>query len=198
MAVPTATGFPTQLGGVQVTVAGTPAPLLYVGPHQINLQIPFEAPINYIAFLAVEVDGPSGKLTVQANALPSLGLFYAGAPPSAAALNQDGTPNSASNPAKPGSTVTLFGTGAVPISGVDGALATGAAPLSQQLNHFQVFDNFGNELALLYAGAAPGMIDGVFQLNVQIPLVDLDPLLTLRSVTAFGAASSNSVQVYVH
>jgi len=197
-ATPNATGLPTHLGGVQVMVAGLPAPLLYVGPNQINLQIPFEAPLNYISFPSVEVDGPSGKLTTQANALPSLGLFYSGTSPSAAALNQDGSPNSQANPAKPGSVVTLFGTGAVFTSGLDGAIATSATPLSQQANHFQVLDNYGNELTLLYVGAAPGLIDGVFQINVEVPADDLDPTLTVHSGTIFGAVSSNSVQVYVH
>jgi uncharacterized protein (TIGR03437 family) len=196
-ATPNATGFPTQLNGVQVMIAGSPAPLLYVGPNQINLQIPFETTMGYIAFPAVEVNGPSGKLTFQANALPSPGLFYAGTPPNAAALNEDGSVNSASNPAKPGSVVALFGTGAVLASGGDGELAPSATPLSQQANHFQVFDNYGNELALLYVGAAPGLSDGIFQINVQVPAGDLDPTLTLRSATIFGTASSNSVRIYV-
>lgn len=190
--------FPTQFAGVEVTVAGTPAPLLYVGSNQINFQVPFEAPMNYAAFPAVQVNGPSGTLTVLTNALPAIGLFYAATPPYAAALNQDGSVNSATNPAQPGSIVSLFGTGEVFESGADGTIATGSAPLSQPDNRFQVFDSFGNELTLLYAGAAPGLIDGVFQLNVQLPPQDLDPTLTLHSVNIFGPELSNSVQVYAH
>jgi uncharacterized protein (TIGR03437 family) len=196
--LPPGGGFPTEFAGVQVTIAGTPAPLLYVGENQINFQVPFEAPMNLTAFPEIQVTAPSGMLTVQANALPSLGLFYAATPPYAAALNQDGSVNSAANPAIPGSIVSLFGTGEVFVSGLDGALATTATPLSQPDNRLQVFDNLGNELTLLYAGAAPGLIDGVFQLNVQIPPQDLDPTLTLHSVNIFGTELSNSVQVYAH
>lgn len=189
--------FPTELAGVAVTVGGIPAPLLYVGPNQINFQVPFEAPMNYVAFPAVRVTTPSGTLTVQANTLPSLGLFYA-TPPAAAALNEDGSVNSPANPARPGSVVLLFGTGEVFVSGADGAISAGADPLSQPDNRFQVFDNFGNELTLLYAGAAPGLINGVFQLNVQLTAQDLDPTLTLHSTNEFGTETSNSVQVYAH
>jgi len=146
----------------------------------------------------VQVNGPSGKLSIQVNALPSLGLFYGATPPDGAALNQDGSVNSAANPAKPGSIVSLFGTGEVFVSGADGAIAADAVPLSQPDNRFQVFDDSGNELTLLYAGAAPGLVNGVFQLNVQLPSQDVDPTLTVHSVNIFGAELSNSVQVYAH
>ena len=38
--------IPTSLGDVQVLVNGTPAPLLYVSPGQINLQIPWGTPVG--------------------------------------------------------------------------------------------------------------------------------------------------------
>jgi uncharacterized protein (TIGR03437 family) len=195
VATPSAAGFPPQLGGVQVTVDGVSAPLLYVGANQINLQVPFESPLGTSLYAEIEVDGPFGKLNLQANAIPSLGLFYSGAPPDAAALNQDGSVNSAANPAGAGSVVSLFGTGAL-LSGVDGTVAPDATTLSQQANHLQAFDGYGNALTILYAGSAPGLIDGVFQINVLLP-PNPSPLLTLQSVTAFGTQSSNTVHIYL-
>jgi hypothetical protein len=36
--------LPTQLGGTQVFFGGVAAPLLYVSPNQLNVQVPFEIP----------------------------------------------------------------------------------------------------------------------------------------------------------
>jgi uncharacterized protein (TIGR03437 family) len=140
---------------------------------------------------------PSGTVTSNFTAQPALGLFTSGGP-FAAALNQDGTVNSAANPAAHGSIVSLFGTGAA-LSGLgaaslaDGALAPTAAPLSQEANDFQVVDQSGIVINILYAGAAPGLIDGVFQLNVQLPVGEVtNPTLTLKG----SEGSSNPVQIY--
>ena len=196
--------FPTALGGVRVTVNGTPAPLLYVAPDQINLQVPFDTGGNYgYGAQQLQVTTPSATLTTQFPMTPSLGLFMIDGGPLAAALNQDGTINSAANPAAQGSIVTLFGTGASWGSGLsDGALAPAAAPLSQFTNQFQVQAN-GVYASILYAGAAPTLIDGVFQLNVQLPIGVTVPMngrvsLTLTGdASGFGAvAPSNTVQIY--
>lgn len=76
-------------------------------------------------------------------------------------------------------------------------MATGAMPLDQETNQFQVVDGAGTPLNILYAGSAPGIVDGVFQMNVQLT-PDVQMPLTLRSTSSFGTAlSSNSVQVFV-
>jgi uncharacterized protein (TIGR03437 family) len=194
--------FPTSLGGVQVVVNGTSAPLLYVGPNQINLQVPFELG-QYFGNTPVpmQVMLPSGTLAMQFAQSQSMGLFMSGGGPSAAALNQDRTVNSFANPALAGSIVTLFGTGVSWPSGLtDGALAVGAAPLSQVVNQLQVVDASGVEASILYAGAAPGLIDGVFQLNVQVPVGETNPVfLTLKSgATPSGSnIESNRVRIYI-
>src|SRR5438105_3478110 len=57
--------LPTILGGVQVTVAGTRAPVFYVSPTQINYQVPFEAPISGSVAVVVTRDGtPSAPQNV--------------------------------------------------------------------------------------------------------------------------------------
>ncbi len=61
--------LPARLENVTVTVNGIPAPLAYVSPGQINLQIPFEAPIGP-AVVAVNNNGrvTSTVITLDATA----------------------------------------------------------------------------------------------------------------------------------
>jgi uncharacterized protein (TIGR03437 family) len=209
IAVPDASGkFPTTLAGVQVLLNSIPAPLLYAGPNQINFQVPFETGQNdLLAAVQLQVMLPSGAFTMQVPLSPSLGLFMSSGGQYAVALNQDGTANSATNPAPPGSVITLFGTGALSLSLssrpslADGLLASGAAPLSQETNDFQVVDTDGIEASILYAGTAPGLIDGLFQLNIQLPVGEVltSHTLTLRSGASspFGTIPpSNGVEIY--
>jgi len=121
---------------------------------------------------------------------PTVGIFTTDGV-YAAALNQDGTVNSAANPAPPETVVTLFGTGGAWSFGtLDNAVATAANPL---FDDWGVTDSSGNELTVLYAGMAPGLLCGVFQVNVL--LLPNEVPQTLRLTTAFGA--SNPVRVYV-
>ena len=87
-----------------------------------------------------------------------------------AALNEDGTINSQDNPAKTGSVVSIFGTGQglADRPQVDGALAD--APFATPLLPVRVTTFGGDELPVLYAGAAPGLINGVLQVNFRLPV----------------------------
>jgi uncharacterized protein (TIGR03437 family) len=86
-----------------------------------------------------------------------------------AIFNQDGSYNSPSNPAARGSIVTLFGTG----EGVTTpALPDGALVISTPYSTTQspVTVTFGGQTAeIQYAGAAPFLPTGVFQINATIP-----------------------------
>ena len=46
--------IPTQLGGTQVFFGGLAAPLTYVSPNQLNLQVPFEIPDVSVVDLVVQ------------------------------------------------------------------------------------------------------------------------------------------------
>lgn len=182
--------------GLQVLIDGTPAPVLFAGPNQINVQAPFELAQSY-GVPQVAVTWPSGDVSLPLPRAQSIGFFTADGF-HASALNQDGTVNSPSNPAAAGTVVSLFGTGAQWPSGLqDGAAAAGAMPLDQESNKFEMVDGPGTPLTILYEGAAPGLIDGVFQINVLLP-ANVNPPLTLHATTAAGVAlSSNTVQLYM-
>lgn len=205
-ATPDANGlFPKQLGGVSIQF-GEPgpttfAPILYAGPNQINFQVPF----GFFGNVTAMVTTSSGKVVTLA-AIPkiqSVGIFQQAGSNYAAALNEDGTINSASNPAKAGSVVSLFVTGVG--GGIffateqDGAVWSAPSPVSlgPALGMDVLFNGLPGSLPLLYAGAAPGLINGVLQFNVQLPAqVYGDPTLVVQ-IVGTEPAKSNAVRVYV-
>jgi uncharacterized protein (TIGR03437 family) len=85
-----------------------------------------------------------------------------------AILNQDGSVNSQSNPAAPGSVVVLYATGAglTTPSSVDGLLTT--APYPKPILPVSV-SIYGLPAQVIYAGAAPGLVAGALQVNVVVP-----------------------------
>jgi uncharacterized protein (TIGR03437 family) len=182
-----------------VMIAGVAAPVLYAGPNQINVQVPFEADSG-----SVDLTLPSEDITILLPIRRSLGIFTTDGI-HAAAVNQDGTVNSAANPAAMGSVVTIYGTGAVwPYGMADGGIPSAAAALNQEQNGFQVVDlPAGIPQQILYAGAAPGIINGVFQMNVAVPagavVTSEGWQVRLQSVLQASVTplSSNTVGIYV-
>ena len=86
----------------------------------------------------------------------------------ASALNQDGSANSASNPAAVGSVITLFGTGeglSIP-AGLDGRQITDVLPKPVQTVNATIG---GVPATVDYAGGSSGTVAGLLQINVHIP-----------------------------
>jgi uncharacterized protein (TIGR03437 family) len=126
-----------------------------------------------------------------------------------AILNQDGSPNSPSNPAAKGSVVALFGIGQGEVSPVvadgepapSGPLAAtvavptsdGSACLTRQPS---VCVAIGTTFAdIEYSGLAPGFV-GLWQLNLRIPQsVPSGPAVPLRAV--INATPSNVVSLAI-
>ncbi len=157
----------SQLGGVQVLFNGIPAPILFAGPNQINAQAPYG--IAGVASVQVEVvaQGTTRARTSAAVSAAAPAIFTLGGSGQAAALNEDGTLNSSSNPARRGSIVTIFATG----EGVRmPAVAEGLpAPWPAPAPVLPVEVRIGDYPAeIVYAAAAPGLI-GVLQINARVP-----------------------------
>ncbi len=101
------------LGGVSVTFDGVPAPIFFVNGGQINLQVPFEVAgkastkvvVNYLGSLSSAVNVPV------LNEQPALISVDSSGKGPVAAVNQDGSLNSAAHPAPQGTVVTIYGTG---------------------------------------------------------------------------------------
>jgi fibronectin type 3 domain-containing protein len=85
----------------------------------------------------------------------------------AAMTNSDGSYNTPSNPAAPGSYVTFYltGEGQTDPAGLDGTIAGSAANVALPVTILIA----GRTAQLLYAGSAPGNVNGFAQINVVIP-----------------------------
>jgi uncharacterized protein (TIGR03437 family) len=165
--------LPTTLNGVQVLFNGSPTPLFYAGPNQINFQVPNGAPQTGTVDIQV-LEAATGRLlgdsTMEMNpAVPGLFTQAENGSGALAAVNQDGTVNSQSNPAMSGSYISLYGTGVGYIPGAppDGQAASGPIPAPRAPTVF-IFPNTITGTAVQYSGLAPGLV-GVWQINVQIP-----------------------------
>lgn len=155
--------YPTSLAGVQVRFNGVPAPLLYVQAGQVNTVVPNHSGIAY----KVEV-------TYEGHSAPVLDFYgYLENPGVFGVLNEDWTVNSPTHPAKRGSIISVYATG-MDMTGLnfpDGQVVPSSPLLALNFNQNGGDTvTFGsNPGTILWEGAAPGLIFGAVQINVQLP-----------------------------
>jgi uncharacterized protein (TIGR03437 family) len=161
----------TQLAGTQVFFNGVAAPLIYVSSNVVAAIAPYSLANAATANITVVYQGNTSATTTVPVVTTAPGIFTSNSAGSgqAAANNQDGSINSASNPAKVGSFISLYisGDGQTNPAGVDGKLAN-AAPYPATVLPVQVTIG-GLPAVVSYAGATPTAVAGLTQLNVQIP-----------------------------
>jgi len=198
---------PTTLGGTQVFVNNEAIPILFSSYGQVNAILPYSI-VSGAPAVRVEVLGELAAI-FESNSmdLASIAIFQLDDSPDrpAAALNEDGTVNSPSNPARKGSWVALFGTGGgatVPVSEAGELTPLELRPLDQTPRAFVGIVG-GQELTVGWAGGAPSLVAGVTQFNVKLPgEMPQTPdwsegLLPVRMVSP-GGSSSTVVTVVVH
>lgn len=189
IAQPTALPLPSTLGGtsISVTVSGTTvnAPMIYSLASQVAAVLPSNTPVG-TGTLTVTYNGASGSTPIQV-VQTNFG---------SSTVNQSGTgagvvttPGyqliTGTNPAKPGDTVVLWGTGLGPISGSDAALPTGGdlgTPISIYVG--------SSTAKIAYRGrsAAPGLD----QINFVIPSGVTGCAVSLAIVTQGSSAATVS------
>jgi uncharacterized protein (TIGR03437 family) len=171
--------LPFNLGGSQVTFNGIPAPLLYASDSQINTIVPWEIQSSggvYAASTAnvcvVYQSNATNCITMNvANAAPGIFQLPSGY---AAVVNQDGTINGPQNPAAIGSVVSLYVTGLGPLSPTpaDGSIVGLPLPTLtggvKVLFHMSEYPHSPVVGGVLYAGAAPLEVAGLYQINVLL------------------------------
>ena len=158
----------TMLSDTQVFFDDVAAPLIYASAGQVTAAVPFGVagrPNTQVMIVNAGQFSTSSTLNVTTSAPAVFTANQNGSGPGAI-LNQDGTLNTASNPATRGSIVVLFLTGAGSTNppsadGSTNTLAALANPVSVAIG--------GQTAHVMYAGSAPGLIAGVAQINVLIP-----------------------------
>jgi adhesin/invasin len=177
--------LPRKLVETEAWIDGKPAPLFYVSPGQINLQVPAaQAPGQ--ALVEARVNGQTlarAPLTIVPNAP---GLF--------AVANKDGSLNSAGAPARRGEIMQIFGTGQ---GGVFPAVDDGAPALVQpSANTYGPPNVFlENRQLTVQSSALAAGVAGVWQITAVIP-ADA-PVGDALSLVVIQGLTSNRIAVAV-
>ena len=194
--------YPTQAAGVEVFFDGLAAPLLWVQDGQINAVAPWSLTPGANTQVCVTYNDSntsclSWPVVETAPAVFKVDGTYA------AALNQDGTVNSANNPAPVGSIVTVFATGlgAITPPQTDGTLVgsplpSNALPVSVAAT-YTIGIPFGMPVTVpfkvLYVGPAPDEVAGVSQINFQV-----QSFLSYGAIyLTVGTTTSQGFEVYI-
>ena len=159
----------TNLGGVQVTANGRPAPIYSVSPGQISVIAPYATTESFATFQVTNNGTPSNKVTVYVTpTAPGIFTLTQNGVGNAAALHADYSLVTQDKPAKVGETLQMFVTG---LGAVTPAVADGAAAGSSQLSlvnaDVAVFVD-GQQAQVSFKGLAPGFV-ALYQVNFVVP-----------------------------
>jgi uncharacterized protein (TIGR03437 family) len=181
----------SSFAGGTLTVNGNPVPALSTAAGRIDWQLPYETSIGSATVAVANACGTTAPATFQvAAAAPYIRQTAAG---DAVALNQDGTVNSASNPAKGGSAIIVTLTGIGPL---DNPVASGAPAPVSPLSSAKLPASAtvgGSAATILFLGLTPGTV-GWAQANLVVPA--LNPGAYPVGITV-GGSLSNAAPVYV-
>jgi uncharacterized protein (TIGR03437 family) len=181
--------LPGQVSGFSVTIGGVNAPLYYVSPGQLNVQIPYETPLNRPSIVTVNNNGRTASTTLTvASAAPGLFTAVNGAIVPTATVAR-------------GAVLTLYLTG---VGAVSPAMATGAAPATGtpiallpvplQATTVSIGGVATGAGSILFDGIPTALV-GVAQINLRIPATA--PLGTEPIVVTIGGVPSAPATIFV-
>jgi uncharacterized protein (TIGR03437 family) len=161
----------TELADTKVLFDGVPAPILYAYAAQVGVVVPYSVAGKKKVTVQLVYKGEE-TFPIEFNvgdAAPGIFTMDSSGQGQAAMLNQDGTLNGSENPAAKGSVVVFYATGGGQTDppGVDGELTKDV--LARPRLRVGVWIQ-GQEAEVLYAGTAPGIVSGVMQVNVRLPM----------------------------
>jgi uncharacterized protein (TIGR03437 family) len=186
------------LAGTQVLFDSVAAPMIYTLSGQVSAVVPYGVAGKTSTQVQVSYQGSlSNTVTMPVRAAtPAIFSLDASGVGPGAILNQDLSVNSTGNPAARLSVIALYctGGGVTQPPSTDGAVIAGASFLLAQT---PVVTIGGVNAVVQYAGAAPGSVAGLTQINVQVP-AGVTPANALPVIVKIGDfASTASVTVAV-
>ncbi|MGD1095611.1 MAG: hypothetical protein ABSB35_26900 [Bryobacteraceae bacterium] len=190
---------PTTLAGTRVLFNGVPGPVLYTWTTQVAAVVPFATTgTNVQVQVQYQSQTSTSANVTLAPVAPGLFTMNSSGQGQALVFNSNGSLNSASNPASPGSTISLFATGLGVTSpaGVDGSLNPSGASDPQPVQKVTA-TVAGQGATVTSAVGAPGLVAGVTQVNVQVPTGIPPGAAVPVFVQAGGASSQTGVTIAV-
>jgi uncharacterized protein (TIGR03437 family) len=189
--------WPTSLAGLSMSFGGIQAPLYYVSPAQVNLQVPWElgANTNTIATATIGAQASASQTLYLAPFSPGLFSMNAEGNGQGAILNSQYLLVDSSNPASLGDVIQIYctGLGAVTNQPATGAL-TPVSPLSKTTTT-PVVTIGGAAAPVLFSGLAPGTV-GLYQIDAQIPTgIATGPAVPV--MVSSGGVTSNAVTLAI-
>jgi uncharacterized protein (TIGR03437 family) len=182
------TGFGSgSTSSVVVLVGGQKGYVAAVSPTQVNVQLPFNAPLGATTVVVTTGGGTSAPFNVTISAVaptlpplpgsPTLGIF----------ANLKGAFISNTNLANPGDELTLYATGLGP---TNPAVTAGPAPGSVvNTATLPTLTVGGVSATVSFSGLSPGLV-GLYQINFMVPKTVQGSVPVVLSI---GGQSSNSV-----
>jgi uncharacterized protein (TIGR03437 family) len=168
----------TTLADTRILFNGAPAPLVYVSDKQSSAIVPYAVAGRTSVDVQIEYKGVRSEALTVPVLDSRAGIFSldGSGQGQGAILNEDGSLNSASNPARRGSIITLYGTGGgeVAASVADGQILSNVLPkTSLPVSAIFDIDNLDDYKPkpgeVLYAGGVSGSVAGLLQVNVRVP-----------------------------
>jgi uncharacterized protein (TIGR03437 family) len=163
--------FPTNLGGVQLLINNTAAPISQITATNIYAVVPYSITGSTATIVLVNGGTQSNTVTVPVAATaPGVAALASNGLGAGAITHANGTVVSTSSPASRGETVVIYLTG---LGAVSPPVTDGAAPTKLTSSNSVQAVYFGATAvvasSLLFQGLSP-QYPGLYQINVTIPL----------------------------
>jgi uncharacterized protein (TIGR03437 family) len=196
--------LPSSLAGATLTVNGVDAPVFFASPGQINVQIPWEAPVgSTTATLTIGAQSSTAAMSI-AQYAPGIYTLNASGQGQGVIVNSvtnawaaasGSIPGINAAPVTAGDFITIFCTGLGPVSNqpADGAPAP-SSPLASTTQGVTVSIG-GVTVPALFSGLVPGLV-GFYQVNAGIPSGVTASNSVPVSLT-IGGVTSNTVTIAV-
>ncbi len=201
--------FPAELSCLAMEIAGKRAPLTYARDNQVNAQIPTVSDRGTVAVVAIANPGTPNERrsdAVNITLAASSPAFFRILPGSGIAAVFAGTGQVVADPseladargARPGDVIALYATGLGPLEPVyqAGEIIADAVRLPGTVT----VEWAGTALPaneVMYAGSAPGVISGVYQINVRVPAAATPGAQNQVRLRAGGVLSPEGTTIFV-